>query len=132
MNNDTDDSRFKPTANATVTVTDSDSSSRTHEVRDDIRDEIREDIIVPKDGNAYHIQKVMQQVSRICNMLAAQIIIGSVKSGLPVGAGDPIVQQIIQCAVASGAVVGMIEERKRMTSQIMVPPNQGGPRMGRA
>lgn len=94
-------------------------------------DDIRELIIVPKHGTPDDIERVLNQISRVCNALVSRILIGSVKESITIGAANPVVQQIFQCAASSGTALGMMVEQRRQRSQVLVP-QMGTPRMGRA
>lgn len=87
--------------------------------------DVVETIAVREHMGPGEVADVLEKVARICNALAGRTLLGGAFQGA--GAAHPIAQQIIQCAVASGAAAANINEQRR---QLFVP---GQPvRAGRA
>jgi len=84
--------------------------------------QIQEVITVPeRDLQPQEIEKIMYQIGRVCNFLGSMIMRGAALStdSRSLGAGHPVAQNIINCAVQADAA------RMQLAGPRQVVPAQG-------
>lgn len=96
---------------------------------------ITETISIPKDGGTDDVAKALRQIARVATALAGRVMLSTVTGDgkdMPVGAANPVVQNVYNCAVAAGTAFAVLTEHQRQRTNLVVPGMRPPGPLGRA